>query len=309
MALIQQADDPNPAAALTQEANEVIRRWLDIRLFELGDANVVVSDVLVAALIFFLGFVAARMSRRLIAGLFRARRIYDEGLIGTVQRLVTYAVIVTFSFWALSIIGLDLSTLFAAGAIAAVAIGFALQTILQNFVAGVILLMERSITPLDVLNIDGHIVRVVDMRIRSTIARTLDEEEIIIPNSELVSTSVKNYTLRDSLLRIRSRVGVAYESDVDRVLEVLKAAAVSVEDRHSDKDPVVLFVEFGDSALIFDVSIWIKDPWASRASRSALNVAIWRHLKDAAITVSFPQLDVHFDPGIFEHRSRAAGTD
>jgi len=305
--VIQQTSEPNAASALTQGANEVIQRWLDVRLFTLGDANVVVSDVLVAGLIFFVGFAVARMSRRLVAGLFRARRIFDEGLIGTVQRLVNYGVIVTFSLWALSIIGLDLSPLFAAGAIAAVAIGFALQTILQNFVAGVILLMERSITPLDVLNIDGHIVRVVDMRIRSTIARTLDEEEIIIPNSQLVSSSVKNYTLRDSLLRIRTKVGVAYQSDVDQVLEVLQTAAASVEDRHSEKDPVALFLEFGDSALIFDVSIWIKDPWVSRASRSSLNHAIWRHLKDADITVSFPQLDVHLDPSVFSGRPRPDG--
>ncbi|MEZ4416304.1 MAG: mechanosensitive ion channel [Gemmatimonadota bacterium] len=292
---MQVPGDSTALAEITQGAVRTVRGWLDTHLITLSGQDIAVSDVLAGLLVLALGWLLARMSRRVVAGLFRARRVYDEGLIGTVQRLVKYAILVIVLFMALDQVGIDLSTLFAAGAIAAVAIGFALQTILQNFVAGIILLLERSITPLDVLNIDGQIVRVVDMRIRSTIVRTLDEEEIIIPNSQLVQNSVKNYTLRDNLYRLRTQVGVAYGSDVDEVFEVLRQAAKSVSHQEEKREPRILFWAFGSSSLDFDVSIWVRDVWTTRITRSELNHVIWRYLRDAGITVAFPQLDVHLD--------------
>jgi small-conductance mechanosensitive channel len=195
----------------------------------------------------------------------------------------------------LQTVGINLGALFAAGAVVAVAVGFAMQNILQNFVSGVILLAERSITESDVLEVDGRIVRVVKMGTRATVARTRDDEEIIIPNSMLVQSSVTNYTLGDSLYRIRAQVGVAYESHMPDVMEVLRAAGESVPNRVLEKDPIVLLLEFGDSSVVFEASIWAEDPWAARVTRSALNMAIWHHLKEAGITIAFPQVDVHFD--------------
>ncbi|MCA9736092.1 MAG: mechanosensitive ion channel [Gemmatimonadota bacterium] len=293
-----QAPQEDSAAldGLAQEAAVTVRGLLDTHLFTMGNQDVTVSNILAALLVMLAGFFLSQASRRVVRGIFRARRVYDEGLIGTAQRLVRYTILVLVIFLALDQIGIDLSTLFAAGAIAAVAIGFALQNILQNFVAGIILLVERSITPLDVLNVDGQIVRVVDMRIRSTIVRTLDEEEIIIPNAQLVQSSVKNYTLRDPLYRLRTQVGVSYSSDVDQVFKVLMDAATTIPNQDTKRTPVVLFTEFGDSALNFDVSIWVRDPWLTRRTRSELNHSIWRHLKEAGIVVAFPQLDIHFDP-------------
>jgi len=159
----------------------------------------------------------------------------------------------------------------------------------------VILLAERSITESDVLEVDGRIVRVVKMGTRATVARSRDEEEIIIPNSNLVQSSVTNYTLGDSLYRIRAQVGVAYESDMEQVMDVLKTAGESVPNRIKEREPVILLLEFGDSSVVFEASIWAEDPWAARVTRSSLNMAIWSHLKEAGITIAFPQVDVHFD--------------
>jgi len=159
----------------------------------------------------------------------------------------------------------------------------------------VILLAERSITESDILEVDGRIVQVKRMGTRATVARTRDEEEIIIPNSSLVQSSVTNYTLGDHIYRIRAKVGVAYGSDMDQVLEVLWKAGESVKERVRDRDPIILLLEFGNSSVDFEVSIWAEDPWAARVTRSALNMAIWRHLKEAGITIAFPQVDVHFD--------------
>jgi small-conductance mechanosensitive channel len=225
----------------------------------------------------------------------RSRGIDEEGTLSTSKRLLHYGVVLLGIGIAIQAIGINLGALFAAGAIVAVAVGFAMQNILQNFVSGVILLAERSITESDVLEVDGRVVRVQRMGTRATVARTRDDEEIIIPNSTLVQSSVTNYTLADSLYRIRTTVGVAYGSDMDRVMEVLRLAGESVPGRVQEKGPLVLLLEFGNSSVDFEVSIWARDPWAARVTRSDLNMTIWRKLKEAGITIAFPQLDVHFD--------------
>jgi potassium efflux system protein len=120
----------------------------------------------------------------------------------------------------------------------------------------------------------------------------------------LVQSSVTNYTLGDSLYRIRARVGVAYGSDMREVNRVLLEAGASVPERVQEKDPIVLLLEFGSSSVDFEVSIWAEDPWAARVTKSALNMAIWDHLKAAGITIAFPQLDVHFDEGVIPPRGR-----
>jgi len=217
------------------------------------------------------------------------------GTVGTTQRLLHYVVMIIGLAVALQTIGISLATVFAAGAVVAVAVGFALQNILQNFASGVILLGERSITEGDVLEVEGTVVRIVTLGARATVARTREDEELIIPNSILVQSTVKNLTLTDGVYRVRCRVGVSYGSDMGVVEEALTAAAASVERRHADREPVVMLLDFGDSSVVWEVSIWAVDPWAAPASKSDLNKAIWWALKDAGVTIAFPQLDVHFD--------------
>jgi small-conductance mechanosensitive channel len=153
--------------------------------------------------------------------------------------------------------------------------------------------MERSISERHVLEVDGQMVKVEHLGIRSTVARTLDDEQLIIPNSTLVQSTVTNYTLAETQVRIRTKVGVAYASDVDSVFEVLANSAETVRGRVTAKAPVVLLAEFGDSSIVFEVSIWIPNPWELRSMRSRLNHVIWRGLKDAGLTIAFPQLDLH----------------
>lgn len=182
---------------------------------------------------------------------------------------------------------------------------------MQNFVAGVILLVERVIKPGDVVAVDGTMARVAHMGLRSTVVRTLDEEELIVPNFNLVQSTVQNYTLRDSIMRLRAPVGVVYASDVDRVFEVLSEAARSVSGQARGYEPVVLLSAFGSSSIDFEVSIWIDDPMRHRRIRSELNHTIWRSLREARIVIAFPQLDVHFDEHVVEtlNRTKALPSD
>lgn len=270
-------------------------------LFSLSGTEVTAVSILTFLVIILFSMWVSRVLTRITETWLRARGVQEEGTISTAKRLLHYLVMLMGIGVGIQTIGIDLGTMFAAGAVVAVAFGFAMQNILQNFVSGVILLAERTITEDDVLEVEGRLVRVVRMGTRATVARTRDEEELIIPNSNLVQSSVTNYTLGDSLYRVRSQVGVAYASDMVQVMEVLRAAGESVPDRVRDKDPVVLLIEFGDSSVVFEVSVWAEDPWGARVTRSGLNMAVWRDLKDAGITIAFPQMDVHFD--------RPAGTD
>ncbi len=262
------------------------------------DNPITVGSTLGFAIVLVATFWASRALQSILATALRRRGVTDEGTIGTTQRLTHYVLILFGFAIAIEVLGFDLTALFAAGAVVAVGIGFAMQNILQNFVSGFILLIERSIKPADVLEVEGRIVRVETMGVRATIVRTWDDEQIIIPNSTLAQGTVKNFTLSDELYRVRCKVGVAYETDLDHAQEVLLAAARGMEGRSTAKDPVVLIWEFGDSSIVFDVSIWIHNVWKSRVNRSQLNHAIWKGLKEAGITIAFPQLDVHFDPGV-----------
>ncbi len=296
---------------LAQEAQDLVGRAADgiwgqiVRVLNVevpiltdiapDDKSVLVLNVVVFAVFIVGTFVVSKIVQSILAKAMHRRGMDDVGTVGTVQRLVHYVLVVIGFLLAIEQLGFDLTAIFAAGAVAAVGIGFALQNILQNFVSGFILLIERSVKPGDTIEIDGRIVKVEQMGIRSTIVRNWDDEEVIIPNSFLVQNNVKNYTLRDDLHRLRCKVGVAYSSDLDRTREVLLQAAKDLEFRNQKKDPVCLLMEFGDSAVLFDVSVWTNDPWTSRINRSHLNYAVWHGLKAAGITIAFPQMDVHLD--------------
>jgi len=278
----------------------------DAPLFNLAGTPVTAATLVVFAVIIVLTFLVSRLIQKAVARTLRMRKVKDEGTIEVARRLLHYLVVAIGLGIGLQTIGINLSALFAAGAVFAIGLGFAMQNIMQNFVSGVILLTERTIKPGDILQVDQRFVRVQNMGIRATIARTLDEEEIIIPNSAIVQSNVTNYTLKDSMYRLRCTVGVVYSADMRGVREVLEKTARDASWRIQDKEPVILLVEFGSSSVDWEVSVWIDDPWNVRRAKSALNESIWWALKEAGITIAFPQLDVHFDEPVVQAIRRAS---
>lgn len=282
--------------------------FFDVKLFDLGTTPITVGTVVVMLAVLLVTWLMSWVVRRAIRKAFKLRGLEDEGTVGVVTRLTHYLLLGAGLFAALRVAGIDLSALFAAGALFAVALGFAMQNMTANFVSGVILLSERAIKPGDVLQIEGKLVRVRDMGIRATIVRTLDDEDLIIPNTILVQSTVTNHTFRDNLMRLRVTVGVSYGSDMRQVRQVLAEAAEGIVWRYPDKGPVVLLTDFGNSSVDFEVSVWIEDPWRSRWGRSDLREAIWWALKDAGITIAFPQLDLHLDEPVVESIRRLRAT-
>jgi small-conductance mechanosensitive channel len=278
----------------------VVQEVLEWQLFTLSGTPITVGTLLMAALLILVSYAISRVVQQVISSTFERQQVEDRGTLHVARRLVHYLIMLVGIGVALDTVGIQLTALFAAGAIFAVGIGFAMQNIAQNFVSGVILLIERTIKPGDVLEVEKTVVRVVQMGIRATLARTRDDEDLIIPNSVLVQSTVKNYTLRDSLYRLRVPVGVVYSSDMALVFKTLKAVADRQEWRRSEKEPLVMLTTFGNSSVDFEVSVWINDPWSARQAISKLHDAIWWALKDVGVTIAFPQLDVHFDPPVVE---------
>jgi len=275
-----------------------IRELLDRELLTLAGTPVTIGTIGTALVIVLSAYAISNVIQNAISRAYRSRGIGNEGGLAAIRRLTHYAVVLIGVGVALDTLGVNLAALFAAGAVFAVGLGFAIQNIAQNFVSGVILLLERTIKAGDVLEIDGLVVRVSQLGIRATLVRTRDDEDLIVPNSMLIQSAVKNYTLRDSVYRLRATVGVVYGSDLRLVRETLHRAAEGLSWRLPDRKPLILLLKFGDSSVDFEVSVWINDPWRSRIELSNLQEAIWWALKDAKITIAFPQLDVHFDPPI-----------
>lgn len=265
-------------------------------LFRIGETDVTVAMLVMASAILLGTLVLARLVGK---GLNRivARRTQGiaQGSLRSTVRLIQYAILLIGALIALHTIGIRLTALFAAGALFAVALGFAMQNVTANFISGVILLVERSIKPGDIIEVNGQVVRIREMGIRAAIGRTLDEEDLIIPSSTLVQSTVRNLTLRDPVSRLRAVVGVTYGSDMNLVRKTLEEAAAALPWRLGDREPAIHMKAFGTSSVDFEVSVWFDDPWSRMRRNSDLHEAIWWALQDAGIVIAFPQLDLHLD--------------
>lgn len=309
-----------PAEDFEQTFGGTVRNWVnefkDIELVKLGDSEiedqvvenwVTIWDVTLITAVILTAFLLSRFVQRGMARAFERRQLRDKGTLIVAQRLTHYVIMTIGVFVGFATGDIDLTALITAGALFAVVVGFAIQGITENFVSGVILMLERSIKPGDILEIEGSVVRVVDMGIRATVVRSRDEEEeMIVPNSILVRTTVKNFTLADHDYRLRVRVGVSYASDLDLVREVLEQTAAELPFRIMTREPRILLWGFGSSSVDYDISVWVKDPWSAQRSRSTFQEHIWKAFKRAGIVIAFPQLDIHLDPPVARGLSSAA---
>ena len=299
------SDGGTPRAGVDQEWDN---EFFDYGLLEVRGNWIRIGDLFVIFAVILAAFLISRLIQHGMGRSWRTRELEDEGTLQLAQRLTHYIIMTVGVFLGFKLGDIDLTGLFAAGALFAVVVGFAMQNISENFVSGVILMVERSIKPGDLLEISGRMVRVVQMGIRATVARTRDEEELIIPNSEMVRNTIKNYTLGDRLYRLRTRVGVVYGSDMRRVRDALEATARDIPFRSPEMEPRVLMWEFGSSSVDWDVSVWMENPWHEQSARSELNEAIWNALADAGITIAFPQLDLHLDTAVQQALERMGPT-
>ncbi len=185
---------------------------------------------------------------------------------------------------------------FISGAVA-IGVGFGAQNIINNFISGWILMWERPIKIGDFLELGDVRGTVESINTRSTLIRRVDGVHLLVPNSYLLENTVTNWTLLDRLVRTNIRLGVAYGSDVRLVTELLRRAAEDHPDVLDDPQLTILFDDFGDNALVFDLNVWVMTVAESglRRIRSDLRYRIDELFREHDVVISFPQRDVHVD--------------
>jgi small-conductance mechanosensitive channel len=233
----------------------------------------------------------------LLQGLFDTKFFYrksvDRGVRDAIKKLVHYGV-VTLGFLAgLSLLGFSLQNFVVVLGAFGVGIGFGLQDIVNNFLSGLILLFERPIKVGDFIVVNNEWGNITKIGLRSTVVETIDHAEIIVPNSQLISDKVTNWTHTSRVARLVIPVGVAYGSDVALVMGILAEVAQEHPDAVQEPKPNILFMEFGDSSLNFEIRVFVPEISDSFRIRSEILQQVDARFRDASIEIPFPQRDLH----------------
>lgn len=279
-----------------QNRLDLIRTRFDEPLFVLGGTAVTVASVVSFVVFVLAAYAASWLLRRSLHRVYRRRGV-DEGVQHALDRLLHYGVVAVGAFVALENLGVSVTALAGLGAVLAVGIGFGLQNIAQNFVSGLILLLERPVKKGDFVEVGDVRGTVRDIRARATVVTTLDNVDIIVPNGQFITEPVTNETYGDRRVRVPIKVGVAYGSDTARVRDVLLRVARDSPEVLDDPPPQVFFKEFGESSLDFELLAWLGDPRLENPATSELRFAIDRAFRAEGIEIPFPQRDVHVRSG------------
>jgi small-conductance mechanosensitive channel len=265
---------------------------IDRPLFFLGGSAVTLASLISFVVFLLVAFTLSALLQRAMGRVYHSRGV-EEGVQYALNRLLHYAVLVVGGFLALDNLGISVTALAGLGAVLAIGIGFGLQNIAQNFVSGLILLLERPVKKGDLVEVGMTRGVVRSIHARATIVTTFDNVDIIVPNGDLITQQVVNQTFGSRSLRIRVEVGVAYGSDTALVRDTLERIAAAHPEVLREPAPVVLFSAFGESSLDFAVLAWVSDPIRQARIASDLRFAIDEAFRAAHIEIPFPQRDLH----------------
>jgi small-conductance mechanosensitive channel len=271
--------------------------------FVIDGMQVVPLRILLGLVWFVLLVTFTRWLNRKVSDDWLTRTRVETSTRESIATLFGYGAFVVAAFVGLSAAGVNLDRLAIVAGALSVGVGFGLQNIVSNFVSGIILLFEQPIRNGDYISVGETAGFVRKIRIRATEIETWDRESILVPNSMLLSTPVKNLNLRDDYGRLTIKVGVAYGSDVQKVKALLTQAAnehsmtVKEGEHLSIPGPTVLFFDFGDSALQFQLRVFISPVTQSIQVASDLRFAIDELFRRHGVVMPFPQQDVHFYRG------------
>ena len=272
-----------------------VRDWVRDAFFgfQIGTVTISIAQILSALLTFALILVVTRFIQRGADRRVFSRATLDEGVRNSFKTLIGYVGLVIGAVSAVTMFGLKLSNLAIIAGALSVGIGFGLQSIVNNFVSGLILLFERPIKVGDWIVVASGEGIVKRISVRSTEIETFDRSSIIVPNSELIASSVTNWTHKDKFSRVIIPIGVAYKEAPRRVMELLEKVMRENKRVVRFPEPMAFFAGFGDSSLDFEMRIFIRTPDDRIKVQNELRVAAFEAFKEAGIEIPFPQRDLH----------------
>ncbi|MBK7395042.1 MAG: mechanosensitive ion channel [Myxococcales bacterium] len=244
------------------------------------------------ALTLIVSIVLGWLARRAIQRLAARRDAGSLGVAYAIGRIAQYVVVISGVLLGLDNVGFSLATLATFGAVLTVGVGFGLQNITQNFISGLILLLERPVQRGDFVVVGDLVGRVEEIALRATTVISRDGVAVIVPNSSFITATVVNLTAGARAYRARIKVGVAYDADLPKVRRVLLSIATARAEVLDDPTPQVFFRDFGDSALDLELTFWMPDPSDEPRLTSEMRFAIMAAFREHGIEVPFPQRDV-----------------
>ncbi len=260
--------------------------------YKIGSTSIEIGGILTFFLVIFATVIIFRVIKSILADEVFPRVKLARGLPGSISMITGYFIAGYGFFIALGAAGVDLSSFGLIAGALGVGIGFGLQGIVANFIAGIVLAFERPIQVGDTIQLAEMYGDVLHIGVRSTTVKTYDGSEVIVPNSSLITNDVINWTLSDRKKRRDINVGVAYGSDPELVMEIIKKVANEHPEVQKIPAPWALFDGFGDSALNFRVRIWTTMD-SGMTTKSDVTVAIYNALQKAGISIPFPQRDLY----------------
>jgi len=278
--------------SVAESAVDAMQKILSLGV-SIGTFKLTVGLVVTVAACFMGSIVLSHAIQMLLSETTYKKHQLEYGVRVSISKIVHYSFIFSGFLLVLYVLGVEMKSITIIGGALGVGIGFGLQGIVRNFISGLILLFERPVKVGDYVTMEGQWGEIKSLGLRSTVVKTFDYSEIVVPNHDLIEQKVVNWTLSDRLMRIIVKVGVAYGSDVERVKQTLLECAMMSSKVTRMPEPQALFMKFGDSSLNFELRVWISNIDDYVSVTSFLHEEIDKRFKNEGITIAFPQRDVH----------------
>ena len=266
--------------------------FLQKELMSIGDHHITMFQIVVVALVILVTWAVTKGVKKVIVDRGNFSEL-ERGRRFSVFKLVQYVLWIVVFLLTLEGLGFQITLLLAGSAALLVGIGLGLQEVFKDFVSGIILLFDGTIRVSDVIEVDGVVGRVQEIRLRASELETRDGIVLIIPNSRFITGNVINWTHNRKLTRFTVVVGVAYGSDVEKVRDVLVKCATEHDDVVKTPEPFVFFSDFADSQLTFKLQFYSRSVFKIEFVKSEMRFAIDKAFRANGITIPFPQRDVH----------------
>ncbi|MCA9312591.1 MAG: mechanosensitive ion channel [Phycisphaerales bacterium] len=294
-------DEIGRETSLVSVSERVQELWAQVTsiwsfpLTSIDEQPITIGKIVIGLVILLFGLLSSRFLSRMLGRRVLPRLKLNEGAAAAVQSILFYVLIITFTLFAFRAVNIPLTAFTVLGGALAIGVGFGSQNIINNFISGLIMLAERPVRVGDLIEVADLHATVEHIGARSTRVRTGDNIEVIIPNSTFLEQNVINWTLSEDRVRTRVVVGVAYGSPTRDVARLLRKAAEDHGRVLKSPEPIVLFADFGDSALVFEVHFWIRmrAMMQRRIIESDIRHRIDNLFDDAGIVIAFPQRDIH----------------